>query len=107
MFALALLSGGLFVLPVAVTVGVFLGVEWHNIFNKDGRRPSSGLFGTPGGGPGGSTITTDIFCQKAYGASFFPDRYICESQSRRPCISQPCSCSCSCVLRRVDLPRVH
>lgn len=75
MFALTLLSGGLFVLPVLVTVGVFIGVENQALFHGNGQI-GSGWF-SPGGG-GGARITTQTYCQKSYGITPYPGRYICE-----------------------------
>ncbi|KAF2104152.1 concanavalin A-like lectin/glucanase [Rhizodiscina lignyota] len=74
MFFLALLSGSLFILPVAVTIGVFLGVERQRIFSGDA---STGGGGGGGGifGLGRPKVTTDTYCQKSYGITPFPGRW--------------------------------
>lgn len=81
MFALSLLSGGLFILPVLVTVGIFIGAEHHALFSGDGKI-GSGFFGPGGGGgpggTGGPRITIETYCQKSYGVTPDPGRYVCE-----------------------------
>ncbi|OCL02672.1 glycoside hydrolase family 12 protein, partial [Glonium stellatum] len=76
----SLLSGALLVLPVAVTVGVYIGVESQRIFHGGGNynpfTPGGNGGGGGGGGGGRHKYTTETFCQKAYGITPFPGRYI-------------------------------
>ena len=85
MWLLSLLSGVLLVLPVAVTVGVYIGIESQRIFHggdfngftTGGNGGGGG--GASGGGGGHHKLTTETFCQKAYGITPFPGRYICKA----------------------------
>ena len=85
MWLLSLLSGALLVLPVAVTVGVYIGMESQRIFHGgDFNGFTTGGNGGGGGGVGGGggghhKFTTETFCQKAYGITPFPGRYICKA----------------------------
>lgn len=81
---LSLLSIGLFVLPIAITVAILVGVEtWRvsqgkpSLANQDNR------------------LTTEIYCQKEYGVQPNPGRYVCEC----PCISHD-------LARSEHLPRL-
>ena len=66
---LSLLSGALFVLPIAITIGVLVGLETYQT-----SRGQKGL------GPidASNGIQTNTYCQKAYGVVPAPGRYICE-----------------------------
>ena len=88
MWLLSLLSGALLVLPVAVTVGVYIGIESQRIFHGgDFNGFTTGGNGGGGGGVGGGgagggghhKFTTETFCQKAYGITPFPGRYVCKA----------------------------
>src|SRR5258708_891134 len=81
MWLLSLLSGALLVLPVAVTVGVYIGIESQRIFHGgDFNGFTTGGNGGGGGGGGGHhKLTTETFCQKAYGITPFPGRYVCKA----------------------------
>lgn len=70
MILLSLLSGTLLVLPIAVTIGVYIGVEHQQLFNQD---HGGGLFGT-----GRVKLTTERYCQKFNGITPDPGRYTCE-----------------------------
>ena len=63
MFLLTLLSGVLFVLPIAVTIGITFVLESQRIFQAKG---------------GPSRLETETYCQKQYGVTPYPGRYICE-----------------------------
>lgn len=83
MWLLSLLSGALLVLPVAVTVGVYIGIESQRIFHggdfngfTTGGNGGGGGGGGSGGGGGHHKLTTETFCQKAYGITPFPGRYV-------------------------------
>ena len=66
---LSILSVGLFVLPIAITIAILVGVEtWRvsqgkpSLANQDNR------------------LTTAMYCQQEYGVQPNPGRYICELQ---------------------------
>jgi hypothetical protein len=64
---LSLLSLGLFILPIAITIGVLIGVETWRIAQ-----------GKPSLATQDNRQTTDIYCQREYGIQPNPGRYICE-----------------------------
>ena len=64
----SLLSFGLFILPVAITVGVLVGVEQYRLGHHE-RNPL---------GPDNDIITTTTYCQRSYGYSPAPWRYTCK-----------------------------
>ncbi|KAF2405085.1 hypothetical protein EJ06DRAFT_11780 [Trichodelitschia bisporula] len=70
MWLLSILSGVLLAFPVALTVGVYLGIESQHIFH--GGFPNTG-----GYGPNAPQTTT--YCQKSYGITPDPGRYVRES----------------------------
>jgi len=70
----SLFNSSLLALPVALTVGVYIGVEWPRII-----RHQVGL--GPGSGGQAPSVETNTYCQKEYGISPFPGRYICKSFS--------------------------
>ncbi|KAF1990737.1 glycoside hydrolase family 12 protein [Aulographum hederae CBS 113979] len=73
MIFLTLLSAALFAFPVAVTVGVYIGIEHQRVFNGDSHfspwNPGSNT-------DPGSRYSLETYCQKAYGIEPFPGRYI-------------------------------
>jgi hypothetical protein len=77
MFRLALASASLLCLPIAVTLGVFAGLENQKIIDLlHGKVPppsSTNPDGTPRLGG------TSTYCQKSIGIQPAPGRYICES----------------------------
>lgn len=79
MWLLSLFSGALLTLPVAVTVGIYVGVEWARIVQHQ-----VGLGSVQGEGPG--QIQTNTYCQKFYGIAPFPGRYVCKSVSFSPAL---------------------
>ena len=66
---LSLLSGGLFILPIAITIAVLVAVENYQV-----SRGQIGL------GPLTSSdgIQINTYCQKALGVAPAPGRYICK-----------------------------
>jgi hypothetical protein len=65
-------SGALLVLPVAVTGGIYVGVEYQRILNLwNGGTGRVGRDGLP-------IITTKKLCDKQDGYMPFPGRYLCE-----------------------------
>jgi hypothetical protein len=96
MFAHSLLSGVLLLLPIAVTVGIYIGIESQKIFNGgfDG-----GKFGVPGSGgsqPGRDVVETNMYCQKLIGITPTGSRYTCELSSSASLFGSCHHCSCSC-----------
>ena len=76
----SLLSIGLFILPIAITLAILIGVETWRV--STGKLPLSSQ---------DNRITTEMYCQKEYGVQPNPGRYVCKS----PCISSfgsPRSC---------------
>lgn len=69
----SLLSVGLFVLPIAITIGILIGVETWRVSQ-----------GKPSLATQDNRQKTDMYCEKEYGIQPNPGRYICESH---PCIS--------------------
>lgn len=71
---LNLFSGSLFLLPILVTLGVYVGVENQKVIKVVQGKPP------PGVNPDGTRriIKDEQYCQKAYGIEPFPYRYICE-----------------------------
>ncbi|KIW03385.1 uncharacterized protein PV09_05592 [Verruconis gallopava] len=78
MLAHSLLSGALLLLPIAVTVGIYIGVEFQKIFH-DGFKGSYGIPTGSGGGsatPGSSGgVETNMYCQKLIGITPQGSRY--------------------------------
>ena len=77
MFAHSLLSGVLLLLPIVITVGIYIGIESQKIFNGG----FDGKYGVPGSG--GSTLDRDVvetsmYCQKLIGITPKGSRYTCE-----------------------------
>jgi hypothetical protein len=70
----SLLSIGLFILPIAITLAILIGVETWRV--STGKLPLSSQ---------DNRITTEMYCQKEYGVQPNPGRYVCKS----PCISSP------------------
>lgn len=64
----SLLSVGLFVLPIAITIGVLIGVETWRISQ-----------GKPSLATQDNRQTTEMYCQKEYGIQPNPGRYVCKS----------------------------
>lgn len=63
---LSILSVGLFILPIAVTVGVLVGLETYRV-----NHGQKSLFP----GDQDNAITTQMYCQKEYGITPDPGRY--------------------------------
>jgi hypothetical protein len=66
MFAHSLLSGALILLPIAITVGIYVGIESQKIFNGG----FDGSYGVPGSGnsnPDRKVAETNMYCQKLIG----------------------------------------
>jgi hypothetical protein len=74
MFLLSLFSGSLFVLPIAVTVGSYMGIESQKVIDVINGKPP------PNVNPDGSQriVGTTQYCQKAYGFDPYPYRYMCK-----------------------------
>lgn len=77
----SLLSGLLLLLPIAATVGIYIGIEFQRIFNGGFK----GKYGVPGAGdisPGrNSGPQTNMYCQKLIGITPSGSRYTCELTS--------------------------
>ena len=74
MVLLSLFSGSLFVLPVAVTGGLYVGLQHQKVINTvQGKPPNINPDGTP------RVVNTTAYCQKAYGIDPYPFRYTCTS----------------------------
>lgn len=71
---LSLLSIGLFILPIAITLAILIGIETWRV--STGKLPLSSQ---------DNRITTEMYCQKEYGVQPNPRRYVCKP----PCISSP------------------
>lgn len=79
LLAHSLLSGVLLLLPIAITVGVYIGIEFQKIFHS-GFEGTYGVL-DPGfaGGPSNSDgIRTTRYCQKTIGVTPKGGRYTCE-----------------------------
>jgi hypothetical protein len=79
MVAGSLLSGVMLLLPICITVGIYIGVEFQQIFNSGPK----GSYGVPTGNtglssPGGQGIQTTMYCQKLIGITPKNSRYTCE-----------------------------
>jgi hypothetical protein len=87
MFAHSLLSGALILLPIAITVGIYVGIESQKIFNGG----FDGSYGVPGSGnsnPDRNVVETSMYCQKLIGIRPAGSRFTCElSSSQRPFLS--------------------
>jgi hypothetical protein len=71
---LNIFSGSLFLLPILVTLGVYVGVENQKVLKVVQGKPP------PGVNPDGTQkiIQNEQYCQKAYGIEPYPYRYICK-----------------------------
>jgi hypothetical protein len=65
---LSLLSIGLFILPIAITLAILIGVETWRV--STGKMPLSSQ---------DNRITTGMYCQKEYGVQPNPGRYVCKA----------------------------
>ena len=81
----SLVSFGLFVLPIAVTLGILLAIDLPR--HSKGQKS---IF-TP---PPLTKITTDTFCQLAYGFTPDPGRFTCMSLSPSKTFVVPMSRRC-------------
>jgi len=72
MVLLSLFSGSLFILPVAVTVGTYIGIESQKVIDVVHGKPPANV--NPDGTP--RIVGTSQYCQKAFGFQPFPNRYI-------------------------------
>jgi hypothetical protein len=75
-----LLSGVLLLLPIAITVGIYIGIESQKIFNG-GFGGKYGIPGAGGSSPGRNVVETNMYCQKLIGITPRGSRYTCESAS--------------------------
>jgi len=81
MIAGSLLSGAMLLLPICITVGIYIGVEFQKIFGND---KFGGSYGVPTSGgssssPGGNgKVETSMYCQKLIGITPKDSRYTCE-----------------------------
>ena len=64
----SLLSIGLFILPIAITLAILIGVETWRV--STGKLPLSSQ---------DNRITTKMYCQQEYGVQPNPGRYVCKS----------------------------
>ena len=64
----SLLSIGLFILPIAITLAILIGVETWRV--STGKAPLSSQ---------DNRIITEMYCQKEYGVQPNPGRYVCKS----------------------------
>jgi hypothetical protein len=73
MILLSIFSGALFVLPVAVTGGLYVGLQHQKVIDAVHGKPppNSNPDGTP------RVVETTQYCQKAYGIDPYPFRYTC------------------------------
>jgi hypothetical protein len=99
MLAHSLLSGALLLLPIAITVGIYIGIESQKIFN-DGFEGRYGVPGAGGSSPGRNVVETNMYCQKLIGITPQGSRYTCELASSlsprdHPVITAAGSCSSS------------
>jgi hypothetical protein len=65
---LSLLSIGLFILPIAITLAILIGVETWRV--STGKMPLSSQ---------DNRITTQMYCQKEFGVQPNPGRYVCKA----------------------------
>jgi hypothetical protein len=65
---LSLLSIGLFILPIAITLAILIGVETWRV--STGKMPLSSQ---------DNRITTEMYCQKEFGVQPNPGRYVCKA----------------------------
>ena len=73
----SLVSGGLMMLPVLATAGIYVGVNYQNINDLfHGKIPNGVIPLNPDGTP--KVITTTQYCQKTYGIEPFPYKYVCK-----------------------------
>jgi hypothetical protein len=82
MLAHSLLSGALLLLPVAVTLGIYIGVNVQQIFHSGFK----GSYGIPNFLP---KFGTNTYCQKSIGITPQNGRYTCELCSCSSCPSPP------------------
>ena len=66
----SIVSFGLFIVPVAITIAVLLGIDLSR--HASGKKSIFAL-------PPNTKITTDIFCQLGYGFTPLPGRFTCKS----------------------------
>jgi len=78
---LSLVSLGLFILPIAITVGVLVGYETYQA-----SRGQQGLAPVPITG-----VKVSTYCQKAFGIQPSRAQFICESHHTGPSLQCPCS----------------
>jgi hypothetical protein len=77
--ALSCLSSSLFLLPVGITVAVYLGIESQKVLDAiHGKIPPSALIPTVPRPKGPRVIETDMYCNKSYAVLPFPGRYACK-----------------------------
>ena len=90
----SLLSGLLLLLPIAATVGIYIGVQFQKIFNSgfDGKYGVPGSGGTNPGRTGG--VETNMYCQKLIGISPQGSRYTCELTLSVSALLRLTACSC-------------
>lgn len=84
MGALSLVSVGLFLLPIAVTIGTLLGVE--GVRRNNGEQS---VFAPPPN----DKITTSQFCQLGFGFTPLPDRYTCALAQPFPFLRLAATCA--------------
>merc|ERR1711939_109400 len=103
MFAHSLLSGVLLLLPIVITVGIYIGIESQKIFNGG----FDGKYGVPGSG--GSTLDRDVvetsmYCQKLIGITPKGSRYTYNPNPCGPsltrCLREPIICPSLCRASR-------
>jgi hypothetical protein len=73
MFLLSLFSGSMFVLPIALTGGLYVGLRHQQVIDTVQGKPPPNI--NPDGTP--RLIETTQYCQKAYGVDPYPYRYTC------------------------------
>jgi hypothetical protein len=64
---LSFLSIGLFILPIAITLGILIGVETWRVSQ-----------GKPSLATQDNRLTTEMYCQAEYGVQPDPGQYVCE-----------------------------
>jgi hypothetical protein len=99
MLAASLLSGALLLFPIAITVGIYIGIEFQKIFNSG----FEGTYGVPTGNsgsatPGGNGIQTSMYCQKLIGITPKGSRYTCELFSEILFCDAPVPAVVGCIL---------
>jgi hypothetical protein len=79
-FAHSLLSGALLLLPVAVTLAIYIGINTHQIFHSGFK----GSYGIPNNVP---KFGINTYCQKSIGITPQNGRYTCKFV---PAVASPC-----------------